>query len=206
MVGRASPAVVRARHSSSAGEMRRSFLALTLLLVPAIAEGRARRLALVVGHNIGAAGEVPLKYAEADAARLAQVLGEVGAFDDVRTHAGVSASDLGTAIDRARLKPLSSVSPALSSRNRNSTGSAFAAAASSSMNDSCANVICGPFGSRRLPVRKGVSCTSGSATTCPDVRRFGMVYMSEGALALPAAGFGRRIPMSCAMRTVSGSL
>ncbi len=62
-----------------------------------------------------------------------------------------------TAMERARLKPLSSAVLAVSSFRRNATGSAFAAAASSSMNDSEANVDCGPFGSRRLPVRSGVS-------------------------------------------------
>ena len=99
-------------------------------------------------------------------------------------------------MERARLKPLSSVVLAVSSFMRNSTGSAFAAAASSSMNDSEANVTCGPFGSRRLPVRSGVSHTSGRLTTCVAVRRFGMAYMSEGVAALPAAGVARRVPMS----------
>ena len=58
----------------------------------------------------------------------------------------------------------------------------------SSMNDSAANVACGPFGSRRLPVRSGVSQTSGRPTTSPAMRRFGMAYMSDGSAALPAAG------------------
>ena len=52
----------------------------------------------------------------------------------------VSAAALTTAIERARLNPLSSSVLAVRSRKRNSTGSAFAAAASSSMNDSLANV------------------------------------------------------------------
>ncbi len=48
---------------------------------------------------------------------------------------------------------------------RNSTGSAFAATASSSMNDSAAKVDCGPLGSRKFPVRTGVSQISGRLTT-----------------------------------------
>ena len=88
-------------------------------------------------------------------------------FGDGRgSQPNASAAALTTAIERARLKPLSSVVLAVSSFRRNSTGSAFAAAASSSMNDSEANVDCGPFGSRRLPVRSGVSQTSGRLTTC----------------------------------------
>ena len=99
-------------------------------------------------------------------------------------------------MERARLNPLSSVVPAVSSLMRNSTGSAFAAAAISSMNDSAAKVTCGPLGSRRFPVRSGVSHTSGRLTTCVAVRLFGMSYMSEGVPALPAAGVARLVPMS----------
>jgi hypothetical protein len=91
-----------------------------------------------------------------------------------------SAAALSTAIDRARLKPLSSALLAVSIRMRNSIGSAFAAAAISSMNDSAAKVDCGPFGSRRLPVRIGVSQMSGRPTTSSSVRRFGIAYMSLG--------------------------
>jgi len=79
---------------------------------------------------------------------------------------------------------------------RNSTGSAFAAAAISSMNDSAAKVTCGPLGSRRFPVRRGVSQTRGRLTTCVAVRLFGMAYMSEGVAALPLAGVERLVPMS----------
>ena len=109
-------------------------------------------------------------------------------------------------MDRARLNPPSSSALAISSFNRNATGSALAAAASSSMNDSEANVTCGPFGSRRLPVRTGVSHTTGSPTTCPAMRRFGITYMSDGVDTPPRAGVGRRMPVSCAINTVSGSL
>ena len=74
------------------------------------------------------------------------------------------------------------------------------------MNDSDANVDCGPFGSRRFPVRSGVSHTSGRPTTCEVVRRLGIVYISFGTAALPRDGVARRVPISCAIRTVSGSL
>ena len=79
---------------------------------------------------------------------------------------------------------------------RNSTGSAFAAAAISSMNDSAAKVDCGPFGSRRLPVRSGVSHTRGRLTTCVAVRVLGMTYMSDGVAELPAAGVARVVMLS----------
>ena len=97
-------------------------------------------------------------------------------------------------MDRARLNPESSVVLAVRSFMRNSSGSAFAAAASSSMNDSEANVDCGPLGSRRFPVRSGVSHTSGRLTTCAVIRRLGMAYISEGVAALPAAGVARLDP------------
>ena len=74
------------------------------------------------------------------------------------------------------------------------------------MNDSAANVDCGPFGSRRLPVRSGVSQIAGKPTTSPVVVRFGIAYMSEGVAALPAAGDARLDPISCAISTVSASL
>ena len=86
--------------------------------------------------------------------------------------------------------------PAFNSLRRNSTGSALAAAASSSMNDSDANVTCGPFGSRRLPVRSGVSHTSGRPTTCAVARRLGIEYISDGVAAPPRAGVARRVPIS----------
>jgi Caspase domain len=56
-------------------------LALGLLLLAAPAWAEVERFAVVVGNNLGAAEDGPLRYAEADAARLAAVLREVG---DVR--------------------------------------------------------------------------------------------------------------------------
>jgi len=113
---------------------------------------------------------------------------------------------LSTASERARRKPASSVGLAVIILMRNSSGSTLAAAAASSMNDSAAKVACGPLGSRRLPVRSGVSQTAGSPTTSPVILRLGITYMSDGTDALPPAGRARRVPISCAMSTVSGSL
>src|ERR1700688_4634726 len=109
-------------------------------------------------------------------------------------------------MDLARLNPESSVEAAVNIFMRNSNGSAFAAAASSSMNDSEAKVAWGPLGSRRFPVRRGVSHTSGRLTTWAAIRRLGIAYISEGVDALPAAGLARLDPINCAINTVSGSL
>ena len=83
----------------------------------------------------------------------------------------------------------------------------MAAAASSSMNDSKANVTCGPLGSRRLPVRSGVSQIIGSAD---DTRRRAPVrngvHRRTALRRCPWPGVSGRRPMSCAISTVSGSL
>src|SRR4030095_7541178 len=127
-------------------------------------------------------------------------------FGDGRvSHLNASAAALMHAIDRAFLNPLSSVAASIIFR-RNCTGSAFAAAASASMNDSDANVDCGPFGSRKLPVRSGVSQTVGRLTTCVVMRRFGIAYISLGTAELPRFGDEGLIPINCAMSTVSASL
>ena len=97
-----------------------------------------------------------------------------GRGDGRASQPNFSAAAFRHAIDRARLKPPSSPVPRSSSASRNATGSAFAAAASSSMKLSDANVTCGPSGSRRLPMRTGVSHASGIGTTLPAMRRFGM--------------------------------
>lgn len=54
-----------------------------LLLFPETAH--AARYALVVGNNYGRGVEVPLRYAESDAARLTEVLQELGGFEAKRT-------------------------------------------------------------------------------------------------------------------------
>src|SRR5580700_2816856 len=109
-------------------------------------------------------------------------------------------------MERARLNPESSVALAVRSLKRNASGSAFAAAESSSMKDSEANVDWGPLGSRRFPVRSGVSHTSGRLTTWVAIRRCGIAYISEGVAALPADGLARLDPINWAINTVSGSL
>src|SRR5262245_43094891 len=86
-----------------------------------------------------------------------------------------SAAALTHAIERARKNELLSSLLAVRSFNRNSTGSAFAAAANSSINDSDAKVDCGPFGSRRFPVRSGVSQIIGRLTTWLARRLFAIV-------------------------------
>src|SRR5687768_1971199 len=63
-------------------------------------------------------------------------------------------------MERARLNPPSSAVLAVRSLNRNATGSAFAAAAISSMNDSAAKVACGRRGgplSHQLSDQHGIS-------------------------------------------------
>ena len=53
-------------------------LALSLLLAAAPATAQVERFAVVVGNNLGSGDDVPLRYAESDAARVAAVLREVG--------------------------------------------------------------------------------------------------------------------------------
>jgi hypothetical protein len=55
-------------------------LLLVWLLVCARAQARVERFALVVGNNLGVAGEVPLRFAESDAARVYEVLTRLGDF------------------------------------------------------------------------------------------------------------------------------
>jgi hypothetical protein len=56
----------------------RSGLAAALLVAAAPAWAQVERFAVVVGNNLGSAGDAPLRYAESDAARVAEVLREVG--------------------------------------------------------------------------------------------------------------------------------
>jgi len=53
-------------------------LALALGLVPAAAGAQVERFAVVVGNDAGSGEDLPLRWAEADAARVAAVLQEVG--------------------------------------------------------------------------------------------------------------------------------
>jgi hypothetical protein len=55
-------------------------LAALLASAPGAAGAQVERFAVVIGNNLGGAGEVPLRYAESDAAKIADVLQEVGGF------------------------------------------------------------------------------------------------------------------------------
>jgi hypothetical protein len=55
-----------------------ALLALVLVGWPSVGLAAARRLALVVGNNVGSGSRPPLRFAERDAERLSQVLLEIG--------------------------------------------------------------------------------------------------------------------------------
>jgi len=59
-------------------ELRQALTAALLLLLPGAASAQVERFAVVVGNNVGEPPDVPLRYAEVDAARMASVLQEVG--------------------------------------------------------------------------------------------------------------------------------
>jgi hypothetical protein len=66
--------------------MRFGLAALLLCCVqPALAHARVERFAVIVGNNRGAADDTPLRYAEADAARVHDVLLELGEFSPLNT-------------------------------------------------------------------------------------------------------------------------
>jgi hypothetical protein len=75
---------------------RRAFLCLVAALVlvgPAGAvQARTRRIAVVVGNNVGHGDDRPLRYAERDASRVAALLRELGRFDDVTVLLGRDAA------------------------------------------------------------------------------------------------------------------
>lgn len=54
--------------------------ALALPALPATALAEVARYALVIGHNTGHGDDLPLRYAEADARRIADALAELGGF------------------------------------------------------------------------------------------------------------------------------
>ncbi|MHB8419466.1 MAG: caspase family protein [Myxococcales bacterium] len=76
---------------------------LAILLCPLAARAATHRVAVVVGNNAGAA-ERPLRYAEADAGRVARVLAEVGQVgeDDLFLLQGQPLRSLIHALDLAR--------------------------------------------------------------------------------------------------------
>lgn len=59
-------------------ELRQALTTALLLLLPAAASAQVERFAVVVGNDLGESPDVPLRYAEMDAARMASVLQEVG--------------------------------------------------------------------------------------------------------------------------------
>jgi hypothetical protein len=59
-------------------ELRQALIAAALALSPALAAGQVERFAVVVGNDLGQPPDVPLRWAESDAARVAGVLQEVG--------------------------------------------------------------------------------------------------------------------------------
>lgn len=67
------------------------------------AEG-SRRLALVVGHNVGTGKDVELKYAEQDALQMAGVLKELGGFDNVDLMTAPSATQLVAGLEKTKKK------------------------------------------------------------------------------------------------------
>lgn len=60
----------------------RCFLLALLLCATSSAEAGTRRIAVLVGHNVGSGERPPLRYAEADAVKLAGVLSELGDVPD----------------------------------------------------------------------------------------------------------------------------
>ncbi len=79
--------------------------AVAVALAASPAGAGTRRLAVVVGHNVGGR-EAPLRYAEADAVKFARVLTEVGGVDraDLDLLLGRPLADVRAALDRARRK------------------------------------------------------------------------------------------------------
>lgn len=59
-------------------ELRKALIATALCLLPVLATGQAERFAVVVGNDLGQPPDGPLRWAEADAVRVASVLQEVG--------------------------------------------------------------------------------------------------------------------------------
>ena len=59
-------------------ELRQALIALALATLPAAAAAQAERFAVVVGNDQGQPPDLPLSYAETDAARVASMLQEVG--------------------------------------------------------------------------------------------------------------------------------
>ncbi len=76
-------------------------LLVTVLLLCCAQAWAGPRWAVVVGHNEGQRGEVELRYAETDAAKMEKALVDLGQYenDDVYLLTGVSAADVRGALD-----------------------------------------------------------------------------------------------------------
>ncbi|MBI4820962.1 MAG: caspase family protein [Deltaproteobacteria bacterium] len=70
-----------------------------MLAAPSSDQTATRRLALVVGNNVGLRGQTELRYAERDAAEMARVLETLGGTDSVRLVLGRDARALDRAFD-----------------------------------------------------------------------------------------------------------
>jgi len=62
--------------------IRIAFVACLLASIATTAHAEIERYAIIVGHNVGAADEQKLRYAESDAARVAELMSEVGGVRD----------------------------------------------------------------------------------------------------------------------------
>src|SRR5207249_804561 len=80
-------------------------LGLISALLCGVAAANTHRLAIVVGHNTGS-DEVPLRYAEADAAKFARVLVDMGGVerDNLDVLLGRPMKELRQALERAQKK------------------------------------------------------------------------------------------------------
>jgi hypothetical protein len=56
-----------------------------MFAAPALAQPRIERFAVIVGNNLGSPGDMPLRYAEADAARVHDALVELGDFSPLNS-------------------------------------------------------------------------------------------------------------------------
>src|SRR5262245_10226324 len=84
--------------------MLRRPLAIVILLGTATsARAETRRVAIVVGQNLGSQSEIPLHYAETDASKVADVLTEIGEVDPTNLFLlrGARRDTLRVAFDRA---------------------------------------------------------------------------------------------------------
>jgi hypothetical protein len=82
------------------------WLALALSCVTLVARAETRRVAVVIGNNVGAGEQPPLRYAEADAEKVARVLEELGgvAHGDLILLRGQSREQLEAALKTAGAK------------------------------------------------------------------------------------------------------